>query len=91
LRPILDRLIVSSTRELQAACAGFYDGISSGVIKHRPNLVLDQAAALAERRTVGQAWVWSRLDGGQVLIAASLAWWASLKVGTLEVEAPAIY
>jgi hypothetical protein len=91
LRPILDRLIVTGTRELQAACAGFYDALTVGTVTHRPNAILDQAATLAQQRTVGQAWVWSRLDYGQALIAASLAWWGAGRVELLEVEAPAIY
>jgi hypothetical protein len=77
LRPVFDRLVVTSTRELQVACAGFYDAVHAGTLRHRPSLLLDQAAALAVKRPVGQAWVWSRVDGGAPLVAASLALWAS--------------
>jgi hypothetical protein len=59
------------------ACAGFYDAVHAGTVRHRPSLLLDQAAALAVKRPVGQAWVWSRVDGGAPLVAASLALWAS--------------
>jgi hypothetical protein len=91
LRPIFDRLVVSSTRDLQAACAGFYDATLAGTARHRPSAVLDQAVALAARRPLGQAWVWSRIDSGPALIAASLAWWAAERMPALELEAPAIY
>lgn len=76
LRPLFDRLIVSSTRDLQVACTAFYDAILDGTAGHRPNAILDTAAASAARRQVGQSWVWSRVDGGSVLVAASLARWA---------------
>jgi hypothetical protein len=91
LRPIFDRLVVTSTRELQAACAGFFDAVLEGRVQHRPSVILDSAAALATRRTVGQAWVWSRIDGGPALVAASLAWWAGERIDPLELETPAIY
>jgi hypothetical protein len=80
LRPVFDRLVITSTRDLQVACAGFHDAVLTGDVGHRPNLVLDTAAAGAVKRPVGQAWVWSRVDGGSVLVAASLAWWADQRI-----------
>jgi hypothetical protein len=82
LRPLYDRLVVSSTRDLQVACAAFYDAILDGTGLHRPNLVLDTAAANATRRPIGQAWVWSRVDGGSALVAASLARWVEARAPT---------
>jgi hypothetical protein len=90
LRPVYDRLVVSSTRDLQIACAAFYDAVLDGTGAHRPHLVLDTAAASAARRPIGQAWVWSRLDGGSALVAASLARWVSARVPA-EVEPSRIW
>jgi len=79
-----DRLKVTSTRELAAACQGFYDAVTSGTARVRPSLVLNASAAMAHRRTVGQAWVWSRVDGGAPLVAVSLAMWEwSRQIGAL--------
>jgi hypothetical protein len=92
LRPIYDRLIVSSTRDLQAACAGFHDAVLAGTVQHRAHLLLDTAAATAVRRPIGQAWVWSRVDGGSILVAASLAWWAAQRTPVeAEVEPSAVW
>jgi hypothetical protein len=91
LRPVFDRLVVTSTRELQVACAGFYDAVHAGTVRHRPSLLLDQAAALAVKRPVGQAWVWSRVDGGAPLVAASLALWASQREAPPVLEPSMIY
>jgi len=75
LRPVTDRLLVSTTRDLQAACASFYDAVMVGTVGVRPSLVLAQSASDARKRTVGQSWVWSRVDGGAPLVAMSLALW----------------
>jgi hypothetical protein len=91
LRPIYDRLVVTSTRDLQAACAGFYDAALAGALTHRPSVVLDGAVGMATKRTVGQSWVWSRVDGGTPLVAASLAWWAAARLEPTDVEQPAIF
>jgi hypothetical protein len=77
LRPVYDRLVVATARDLSVACAAFYDAVLDGTAAHRPNVVLDSAAAAATRRPIGQSWVWSRLDGGSALVAASLARWVS--------------
>jgi hypothetical protein len=90
LRPVSDRLVVSSTRDLAAACALFYDGVLAGSVKVRPSIVLSQAAAAAQKRTVGQAWVWSRVDGGAPLVAASLALW-QWERQEVPTETPAIF
>lgn len=75
LRPVCDRLIVSNTRDLAAACAMFYDAVIARTVGVRPSLVLSQAAQDARRRQVGQSWVWSRVGGGSPIVAASLALW----------------
>jgi hypothetical protein len=91
LRPIYDRLVVTSTRDLQVACAGLYDAVLDGTAAHRPNVALDTAAANATKRSLGQAWVWSRVDGGSVLVAASLARWVEQRAPEPEVERSVIY
>jgi len=92
LRLVSDRLVVSDTRGLAAACQGFYDAVLAGTVKVRPSIVLSAAAAAAAKRNVGQAWVWSRVDGGAPLVAASLAWWQWQRHAALSpTEAPAIY
>jgi hypothetical protein len=90
LRPVYDRLVVATARDLAVACAAFYDAVLDGTAQHRPNVVLDSAAAAAARRPVGQSWVWSRLDGGSALVAASLARWCSSRAPA-EVEPSRIW
>jgi hypothetical protein len=75
LRPVCDRLVVSTTRDLAAACAMFYDAVAARTVRVRPSLVLSQSAADARKRQVGQSWVWSRVDGGSPIVATSLAFW----------------
>jgi len=65
--------------------------VLDGTAGHRPNVTLDTAAANASKRSLGQAWVWSRVDGGSVLVAASLARWADQRAPAPEVERSAIY
>lgn len=88
-----DRLVVSSTRELTAACQMFYDSVIDGSARIRPSIIMNAAAQHAARRSVGQSWVWSRVDGGCPLVAASLAVWQWTKIaGTVVVdETPAIF
>jgi len=92
LRLVSDRLVVSSTRDLATACQAFYDAVLAGTVRVRPSLVLSAAASVAARRQVGQAWVWSRVDGGAPLVAASLALWQWQRVAEQSpVEIPVIY
>jgi hypothetical protein len=87
-----DRLVVSSTRELTAACQMFYDSVIDGTARVRPSLIFNAAAQHAARRSVGQSWVWSRVDGGAPLVAASLAVWQWAKTAAVTVdEVPAIF
>lgn len=83
LRPHLgDTLTVTSTRELTAACGGFYDALLADPpgVRHTPSEVLDQAVELAARRQLGQAWVFSRTASGPAMLAMVLAWWAGSRV-----------
>lgn len=70
-----DRLVISSTRDLAGACLAFYDAVITGTARVRPSVVFNTAVTTATKRNVGQAWVWSRVDGGAPLVAASLAVW----------------
>jgi hypothetical protein len=87
LRPHLgDTLVVTSTRELAAACGGFYDAVIAdppGVL-HTPNQILDDAVAAAARRSVGQAWMFDRARSGPAMLAMVLAWWAGQRVAPVE-------
>ena len=50
LRPVCDRLVVSTTRDLAVACGVFYDAVMDGTARVRPSLVMNQAAITARRR-----------------------------------------
>jgi hypothetical protein len=78
LRPHLgDTLVTTSSRELAAACGGFYDALMADPpgVRHTPSAVLDDAAAGAARRQLGQAWVFNRVSSGPAMLAMVLAWW----------------
>ena len=64
-----------STREITAACAQFEDSVlvTPPQLGHVRNDALDLAVARAAHRTIGQSWVWSRVESGPVLMAATLA------------------
>ncbi|MBO0836022.1 MAG: hypothetical protein J2P28_10955, partial [Actinobacteria bacterium] len=70
-----DRLVATRTRDLVAACGGFYDAVAGGKPTYRPHPGLDTAAARVKKRTAGGSWVFDRSDGGHVLVAAVLAHW----------------
>jgi hypothetical protein len=66
---------LTSTRETTAACGAFEDSclITPPLLGHTPSEALDLAVATATHRRVGQSWVWSRVESGPVLMAATLA------------------
>lgn len=66
---------VTSTREITAACAQFEDSCLTDApsVGHVQSDVLDLAVARAAKRAIGQAWVWSRVESGPSLMAATLA------------------
>jgi len=69
----------TSTREFTAACAALLDRVTDGAaLWHRGDPALDEAAAGASRRTVGDAWGWGRRTSTAdvaPLVAGSLALW----------------
>jgi hypothetical protein len=70
------QVIKYGTREVAHACGLFYDRVADGNVQIRRHEALDIAAAGARRRTAGDAWLWSRKDGGcdiSPLVALTLA------------------
>ncbi|MBO0713505.1 MAG: terminase family protein [Acidimicrobiales bacterium] len=72
---VADQLKVTSTRELAAACGAFYDALMADPpqVWHRPSAELDDVAAQARRRPLGQSWAFDR-GPGPAMIAMVLAW-----------------
>ena len=66
-----------TSREMTAACGRFYDAIADSKVQIRRNPALDDAAAAARKRTVGDAWLWGRKDTAEdvgPLIAATIGY-----------------
>jgi hypothetical protein len=71
-------LVMVSGRAYGQACGAFFDDVLTARLAHRGQPALDDAAVAARRRTLGDAWVWSRPSGGidtAPIIAATLARW----------------
>jgi hypothetical protein len=69
-----------TAREMIDACGWFYDGVMGGTIRIRKNPRLDEAAAGAAKRQVGDAWAWTRKNASadiSPLVAATLAIWGA--------------
>jgi hypothetical protein len=64
--------------ELQSGCALFFDGICDHAIYHRPQPVLDRAAASGAARRVGDAWIFDRrnspVDVAPIIACAAAVW-----------------
>lgn len=72
-------LMPLSTREYAAACAAFLDTVRDGGLAHDGAAPVDLAVAAADRRKIGDAWVWDRRTSAVALsplIALTLAAWA---------------
>lgn len=74
-------LVGLKAREYAAACSGLLDAIVADppLVRIRPHPTLDAAAAAAARRTLGDAWAWSRRQSTvsiSALTAATVAVWA---------------
>jgi hypothetical protein len=62
-----------------AACAGLLQGLVDHTLTYRPHPALDDAAAAAGRRTLGDRWAWGRRTAGvsiAALTAATVAAWS---------------
>lgn len=82
-------VVQPKSREWVAACAGFWDALLEGRLRHRGQTQLDDAAAVALRRDVGDgAWAWARrASGGDIaaLTAGTAGLWALDQVSTYDV------
>jgi hypothetical protein len=67
-------------REFTTACSAFLSALVNRAATHHPDDAMDEAAAAAATRRVGEAWAWNRRDSDDVpispLVAATLAFWA---------------
>jgi hypothetical protein len=66
-------------REMVEACGQFYDGVMDGKVRVRRHSKLDEAVAGAAKRSVGDAWAWTRKNASTdvcPLVALTLALWA---------------
>ena len=72
-------LMPLSTREYAAACSAFLDTVRDKALAHDGAAPVADAVAAADRRAVGDAWVWDRRTAAvplSPLIALTLAVWA---------------
>lgn len=68
-----------STQESTAACGAFYDGLMTRRYLHIGQPYLTSAVDGAQRRRIGEAWVWDRitsLNDVTPLVACTLAAWS---------------
>jgi len=72
---------LTSTRDYAQACGMFFDAVDGGFLHHLGQTELNDAALIAKRRPLGDAWAWSRKSSTDVsispLVAVTLAHWAS--------------
>lgn len=65
-----------TTGEHCRACGIFYDAVAEGTVRHLNDSLLAAALGAAQRRTVGDSWLWSRAPTGadiSPLVAVTLA------------------
>jgi hypothetical protein len=72
--------------DFAAACAGFLEAViaTPPKLRYRPHQSLDDAAAAATSRPIGDAWAWGRRSSVvslSPLTAATVARWADLHAG----------
>jgi hypothetical protein len=76
-------LMPLKARDFAAACSGLLEALIAEPpsIRYRPHQALDDAAAAATRRALGDAWAWGRRQSAvslSALTAATVAYWADL-------------
>jgi hypothetical protein len=77
LTEALDKVKVLGAREVQQACARFYDDLHGGYMRFRPDPRFDKAVRGAAKKISGDVWSWSRrasINDVTPLVAATLAW-----------------
>lgn len=70
----------ASAKDLVVACGQFYDDVLEHRIRIRRHARLDEAAAGAAKRSIGDAWAWTRKSAAadiSPLVAATLALWGA--------------
>lgn len=80
----------ASARELIDACGSFLDGVMEATFSLRRHPKLDDAAAGAAKRQVGDAWAWTRKNASadiSPLVAATLALWGAGQSPEVDVAA----
>ncbi|MGW9285666.1 terminase [Streptomyces diastaticus] len=80
-------VVQPKAREMAAACAQFYDAVTTQTLTHFDDAPLASALAGAQKRTLGDAWAWARRIPSvdiSPLVAGTLAKWGL----TAEVEEP---
>jgi hypothetical protein len=73
-----------SASEYGQACGLFYDQVRGHMLRYRPTDALNNAVEHAEKRTLGEAWAWSRNSSSvniTGLCACTFALWQTLKDG----------
>lgn len=68
-----------TSREHTQACGAFYDAVKNRTVRHIGQSELDSAVDGADRRTIADAWLWSRKTSAvdiSPLVAVTLARWA---------------
>jgi hypothetical protein len=76
-------LVPVKSRDYAAACAGLLEALTAepATVRYRPHQALDDAAAAATMRALGDAWAWGRRSSTvslSALTAATVARWAWL-------------
>lgn len=69
-----------TAREHAQACGRLYDAVDQGSVRHRGSRELTAAVKGAARRTLGDAWAWSRKSSGvdiSPLVSCTLALWGT--------------
>lgn len=70
-----------SSKEHGQACGQFFDGVDSAHVRHLGDPVLADAVKGAVKRSLGDAWAWSRKTSGvdiSPLVAVTLAHWGAI-------------
>lgn len=70
----------ATPKELIAACGQFFDGVIERRLRLRQHQRFDEAAAGAAKRSIGDAWAWTRKSAAAdicPLVAATLALWGA--------------